>query len=397
LSARSCDRRDRDSGQPSTRRRGSSDMRFDTRLVQIGQEPDHGSGDVVPAIHITTTYERRMQDPLRYFYARGENPTREGLERCLASLEDARFAMVFSSGQSAAATALTLLDPGQRLISSDDVYGGTYNLFRTLGRYDIEVEFVDLTDISALDAALGYDVGMIWIETPTNPLLKVADLAAVHHCVRENGIRIVVDNTLAGPALQQPLRFGADVSLYSTTKSIAGHSDVLGGALVYDDEELHHIFSSYRAAVGNVPGALDCFLVHRGLKTLSLRTARQVSNASQIATELRGLASVGTVNYPGLVDHPQYQVAIKQMSGPGSILSFEYLGDPRELFDKLKLFSCAVSLGGVRSLIERPATMTHAPIPLATRLKLGISDNLIRLSAGIEDPADLVEDLLAAL
>jgi len=182
-------------------------MRFDTRLVQIGQEPDQGSGDVVPAIHITTTYERRVQDPLRYFYARGENPTREGLERCLASLEDARFAMVFSSGQSAAATALTLLDPGQRLISSDDVYGGTYNLFRTLGRYDIEVEFVDLTDISALDAALGYDVGMIWIETPTNPLLKVADLAAVRHCVQEKGIRIVVDNTLAGPALQQPLRF----------------------------------------------------------------------------------------------------------------------------------------------------------------------------------------------
>jgi cystathionine beta-lyase/cystathionine gamma-synthase/S-methylmethionine-dependent homocysteine/selenocysteine methylase len=372
-------------------------MRFDTRLVQVGQEPDQGTGDVVPAIHVATTYERRVQDTLRYFYARGENPTREALERCLASLEDARFAMVFPSGQSAAATVLTLLDPGQRLISSDDVYGGTYNLFRTLSRYDIEVDYVDLTDIAALDAALRYDVGMIWIETPTNPLLKITDLVAVHDRVRENRIRIVVDNTLAGPALQQPLRFGADVTLYSTTKGIAGHSDVLGGALVYDDEELHHVFSSHRASVGSVPGPLDCFLVHRGLKTLSLRTSRQVSNASRIAAELRGVARVGALNYPGFADHPQYQVGIRQMSAPGSILSFEYLDDPARLFKRLKIFTYAVSLGGVRSLIEHPATMTHSPIPLATRVKLGISDNLIRVSAGIEDPEDLLEDLLAAL
>ncbi len=372
-------------------------MRFDTRLVQVGQESDKGTGDVVPAIHVATTYERRVQDPLRYFYARGESPTREALERCLASLEDARFAMVFPSGQSAAATVLTLLEPGQRLIASDDVYGGTYSLFRTLRRYDIEVDYVDLTDIAALEAALSYDVGMIWIETPTNPMLKVTDLAAVHHCVRENRIRVVVDNTLAGPALQQPLRFGADVTLYSTTKGIAGHSDVLGGALVYDDDELHHAFSSHRNTVGSVPGALDCFLVHRGLKTLSLRTSRQVSNASRIAAELRGLPRVGTVNYPGLVDHPQYQVAMRQMLAPGSILSFEYLDDPGKLFERLKIFTCAVSLGGVRSLIERPATMTHSPIPLATRKRLGISDNLIRVSAGIEDPSDLLEDLLAAM
>ena len=378
-------------------------MRFDTRLVQVGQEPDQETGDVVPAIHVATTYERRTQNPLRYFYARSENPTREALERCLASLEDARFAMVFPSGQSAAATVLTLLEPGQRLISSDDVYGGIYNLFSTLRRYDIEVDYVDLTDIATLDAALGYDVGMVWIETPTNPMLKVIDLAAVHHCVRQNRGWIVVDNTLAGPALQQPLRFGADVTLYSSTKSIAGHSDVLGGALVYNDEELHHAFSSHRATVGSVPGALDCFLVHRGLKTLSLRTSRQVSNASQIAAELHSLARVGklarvgTVNYPGLADHPQHQVAMNQMSGPGSVLSFEYLDDPGKLFERLKLFTYAVSLGGVRSLIERPATMTHASIPLASRKKLGISDNLIRLSAGIEDPSDLLEDLLAAL
>jgi cystathionine beta-lyase/cystathionine gamma-synthase len=372
-------------------------MRFDTRLVQVGQEPDKDTGDVVPAIHVAATYERRVQDPLRYFYARGESPTREALERCLASLEDARFAMVFPSGQSAAATALTLLEPGQRLITCDDVYGGTYSLFRTLRRYDIQVDYVDLTDMDALTAALGYDVGMVWIETPTNPTLKVIDLAAVRHCLRENRIRIVVDNTLAGPALQQPLRFGADVTLYSTTKCIAGHSDVLGGALVYDDEELHHAFSSHRNTVGSVPGALDCFLVHRGLKTLSLRSARQVSNASRIAMELRGLDRIGKINYPGLVDHPQYQVAMKQMLAPGSMLSFEYRDDPQKLFERLKIFTCAVSLGGVRSFIEHPASMTHAPIPATTRNRLGISDNLIRLSAGIEDPADLLEDLLAAI
>lgn len=372
-------------------------MRFDTRLIHAGQEPDAGTGDVVPAIHVAATYERRAQDPLRYFYARGENPTREGLERCLASLEDARFATVFSSGQAAGATALTLLEPGHRLIASDDVYGGTYTLFGTLIRYGIGVDQVDLTDLDALRAALGDDVGLIWIETPTNPLLKVVDLAAVCSIAGEHGIRVVVDNTFAGPVLQQPLRLGADVSLYSTTKSTAGHSDVLGGALVYDDEELHRAFTANRTAVGSVPGAFDCFLVHRGLKTLSLRTARAVGNAQRIAATLCGAESVGVVHYPGLPEHPQHRLAAAQMSAPGAIVSFEYLGDPEKLLDASRLYACAVSLGGVRSLIECPAMMTHAPIPRQTRLRLGINDNLIRVSAGIEDPADLTEDLLAAL
>jgi cystathionine gamma-lyase len=372
-------------------------MRFDTKVVQIGQEPDDGTGDVVPAIHVATTYERRVQDPPSYFYARGENPTREGLERCLASLEDARFATVFSSGQAAGATALTLLEPGQRLIASDDVYGGTYTLFALLARQGVAVDFVDLTDAGAFETALGDDVGLVWVETPTNPLLKVADLAAVSRRARERGALVLVDNTFAGPALQQPLRSGADVTLYSTTKSIAGHSDVLGGALVYDDEDLHRAFRSYRTTVGNVPGPLDCFLVHRGLKTLSVRVSRQVGNARAIVEMLRESEFVGAVRYPGLPEHPQHEVAARQMSAPGSIIGFEYLGDAEKLLDRVRLYSCAVSLGGVRSLIECPAMMTHAPIPRATRLALGIADNLIRVSAGIEDPDDLVDDLSTAL
>ncbi|NDU71376.1 PLP-dependent transferase [Actinomadura sp. DSM 109109] len=372
-------------------------MRFDTRLVHLGQEPGAGTGDVVPPVHVAATFERRVQDPPRYFYSRGENPTREALERCLAGLEDARFALAFASGQAAGTTALSLLRPGHRLIASDDVYGGTRSLFALLGRYGITVDHVDLTDEDAFGAALGDDVGMVWVEAPTNPLLKVADLAAVCGRARRAGARVVVDNTLAGPALQQPLRLGADITLYSTTKSIAGHSDVLGGALVYDDEDLHRELASHRTATGSVPGGLDCFLVHRGLKTLSLRVARQVANAEAIAAALRGSGRVGALHYPGLPDHPQYEVARRQMSAPGSILSFEYLGDPGKLMDRVRLFACAVSLGGVHSLVECPAVMTHASVPREVRRRLGISDDLIRVSAGIEDPADLVQDLMDAL
>ncbi|MDL4776690.1 MULTISPECIES: trans-sulfuration enzyme family protein [Thermomonosporaceae] len=372
-------------------------MRFDTRLVRLGQEPADGTGDVVPPIHVAATYERRAQDPPRYFYARGENPTREGLEECLAGLEDARHATAFSSGQAAGATALSLLDPGSRLIASDDLYGGTHALFSLLGRFGIAVDHVDLSDPDALDAAFGDDVAMVWAETPTNPLLKIADLAEVGRRARAHDALVLVDNTFAGPALQQPLRLGADITLYSTTKSIAGHSDVLGGALVYDDPDLHRAFRFHRTATGNVPGPFDCFLVHRGLKTLSLRTARQTANAAAIAAALCASPHVTAVHYPGLAGHPQHELAARQMSAPGSIVSFEYAGDPEKLMDRAGLFACAVSLGGVRSLIECPALMTHAPLPREDRLALGITDGLVRVSAGIEDPEDLVTDLVAAL
>ncbi len=372
-------------------------MEFDTKLVKIGQQAADGTGDIVPPIHVATTYEQRSQSDLRYFYGRGENPTREALEKCLASLENAEHALAFSSGQAAGAAALSLLRPGQRLISSDDVYGGTYLLFSTLSRYGIEVEYRDLSDPSNIPGAIGDDVGLIWVETPTNPLLKVSDIRAITAAARPAGIPVLVDNTFASPVLQQPLELGADISLYSTTKFIGGHSDVIGGALVYNSDEFQREFFSYRTAYGNVPGALDCYLLHRGVKTMSLRVERQNRTAEVLASELLEIASVGTVHYPGLEGHAGHEVAKGQMSGFGSIITFDYLGDPQELLKKVELFGVAVSLGSVHSLIECPALMTHRPIPAETRRALGISDNLIRLSVGIEDPRDLISDLRQAL
>jgi cystathionine beta-lyase/cystathionine gamma-synthase len=373
-------------------------MRFDTKLVHSGQRTAGPAGDVVPPIHVAATYDQFAQEqPPRYFYARGENPTMEALEQCLASLEDARFCAVFSSGQAAAATALSLLSPGQRLVCCDDVYGGTHALVAGLRRFGVRVDLVDLADPPRARAALAGDVDMVWVETPTNPLLKIVDLAEISRLAHARGAVVVVDNTFASPALQCPLRWGADVSLYSTTKFIAGHSDVLGGALVCDDADLHTAFAEYRTVAGNVPGALDCFLVHRGVKTLSLRVERQVRTARALAELLCRSPGVRQVNYPGLSDHPGHEVAARQMSAPGSIISFRHTGDMAKLLAGTSLFTCGVSLGSVRSLIECPALMTHRPVPRETRLAAGITDDLVRLSVGIEDPDDLAEDLSAAL
>jgi cystathionine gamma-lyase len=375
-------------------------MRLDTRLVHIGQEASAGTGDVIPPIHVAATYDRRVQDPPRYFYARGEHPTREGLERCLAALEEARFATAFSSGQAAGMTALSVLAPGQTVLASDDVYGGTHALFEQLAAQGIRFRQVDLADPAARDAAFdaaGSDLGAAWVETPTNPMLKISDIAEISRRAAALGAFVIVDNTFASPVLQQPLAHGADVSLYSTTKFIAGHLDVVGGALVTDDPALHERFVRYRTTAGNVPGGFDCFLVHRGLKTLSLRIRRQVANAETVVSALRDEPSIGALHYPGSPDHPQSEVVLRQMSAPGSMISFEYLGDPDKLMGRLQIFSCAVSLGAVHSLVERPATMTHWAVPEPRRRQLGITDNLIRLSIGIEDPEDLVEDLLGAL
>jgi methionine gamma-lyase len=371
-------------------------VRFDTRLVHSGHEPS-GTGDVVAPVHLATAYDRFAQDPPRYFYARGENPTREALESCLASVEGARFCVTFSSGQAAAATALSLLSPGQRMVSSDDVYGGTRELFATLGRFGIAVGYADLSEPAELAALDDPAVRLVWVESPTNPLLKIADLAAVSARAHAHGAVVVVDNTFASPAVQLPLAWGADVSLYSTTKFIAGHGDVLGGALVCDDEHLSGRFAAHRTVTGGVPGALDCFLVHRGVKTLSLRVARQVANARAVAEALQASPSVAEVRYPGLPGHPQYATAARQMTAPGSIVSFRCRGSAEKLMAATRVFTCAVSLGGVRSLIECPALMTHRPVPRPTRLATGITDDLIRLSLGIEDPADLIEDLTSAL
>jgi cystathionine beta-lyase/cystathionine gamma-synthase len=372
-------------------------MEFDTRIVQIGQEPHPGTGDIVPPIHIASTFEQRVQSDLRYFYGRGENPTREGLERCLASLENASHALTFSSGQAAGTTALSLLAPGQKLIASDDVYGGTFSLFDLLPRYGITVEYVDLTDLGAFEAALTDDTGLVWIETPTNPLLKVTDITAVSDRAHALGVPVLVDNTFASPVVQRPLALGADISLYSTTKYISGHSDVIGGALVYNDEDFHRSFFKYRTAAGNVPGALDCFLLHRGLKTMSLRVRRQNESAERLVELLSASPNTGAVHYPGLPSHPQHDIAVRQMDGFGSVITFDYLGDAQELLAKVEAFAVAVSLGSVRSLIECPALMTHRPIPAETRAKLGIGDNMIRLAVGIEDVRDLAADLERSL
>jgi cystathionine gamma-lyase len=352
---------------------------------------------VVPPLHLASTYERGVQDPLRYFYSRGENPTRENLERCLASLEDARAATVYASGQAAAAAALLVLAPAGRVLCSDDVYGGTHELFTQLRGTGVDVEYADLADPEVLAGLRFEDFSLVWLETPSNPLLKLVDVGAVVRRSRRAGVPVLVDNTLAGPVLQQPLRLGADVSLYSTTKSAAGHLDVLGGALVYDSAELHERFLAHRGATGAVPGVFDCFLVHRGLKTLAVRTCRQVETAAFLADLLGGEPTVGAVRYPGLRTHPGHELAARQMAAPGSMISFDYLGDPAKLVDRVEVFTCAVSLGGVRSLIELPASMTHRPVPPEIRARLGITDGLVRLSIGIEDPADLAADLTAAL
>jgi cystathionine gamma-lyase len=374
-------------------------VRFDTRLVQSGQRLRAGSGDVLAPIHLATTYERGVQDPPRYFYGRGENPTREALEECLAALEDARFATVFASGQAAANTVLSLLEPGQRLLSCDDVYAGTDALFALLRRSSVAVEHADLSDVEVARHALAGGNGapaIVWIETPSNPLLKIIDLEAVCALAHERDALVVVDNTLASPALQRPLRW-ADVSLYSTTKFIAGHLDAIGGALVYDDEGLHERFLGYRGVAGNMLGALDAYLIRRGLKTLSLRVARQVASAQALVEALAEHPAVGRIHYPGLPAHRGSDVAARQMSAPGSMISFEYLGDAGRLLERVRLFAPAVSLGGVQSLIECPASMTHAPLPARTRRRRNIGDDLVRVSVGIEDPADLIDDLTAAM
>jgi cystathionine gamma-lyase len=367
-------------------------VRFDTRLVQAGQRSRSATGGVIPPIHLATTYERSPS----YFYGRGENPTWEALEACLAALEDVRFATVCASGQAAAATVLSLLGPSHRVVASDDLYAGTYALFAMLG---VKVEYAKLANLAVAERALSPSAGavtMVWIETPSNPLLQITDVEAVCGFAHKRGALVVVDNTLASPALQQPLRW-ADVSLYSTTKSIAGHLDALGGALVYDDEALHERFTAYRRVAGNVPGALESYLVRRGLKTLSLRVARQVESAEAVVEALQSSPAVGRVLYPGLAGHSGHDVAARQMSAAGSIVSFQYRGDVAQLMADVRVFAPAVSLGGVQSLIECPALMTHAGLPAELRRQRGIVDNLVRLSIGIEDPADLIADLTDAM
>jgi cystathionine gamma-synthase/cystathionine gamma-lyase len=375
---------------------------FETLAVHAGYEPDPIHGAVMPPVVMASTFAQpEPGKPLRYDYSRSGNPTRAALEGALAALEGGARGFAFASGCAAATTLLHTLTPGDHVVSGDDVYGGTFRLFdKVMKPFGIASSFVDLTELSELEAAITPATRFIWFETPTNPTLKLADIAAICQIAKRRGIRVVVDNTFASPVLQRPLSLGASVVLHSTTKYINGHSDVVGGALVTSDTELCERIPFLQNAIGAVPSPMDAYLTLRGIKTLSVRMRAHVAGASELATRLAGHPRVARVHYPGLPSHPQHELARRQMSGPGGMISLELASDlagSRRFLQALRIFALAESLGGVESLAEHPALMTHASIPAANRQKLGISDTLVRLSVGIEHVDDLWHDLECAL
>lgn len=379
---------------------------FSTRAIHVGQEPDPATGAVIVPIYQTSTYAQASVGEHKGFdYSRTANPTRSALEACLASLDGGQYGLAFGSGMAAEDTLLHSLNSGDHVIASDDVYGGTFRLFhRVLERNGLRFTFVDATDVRRVADAIEDRTRLIWLESPTNPLMKLIDIAAVAdlaHAHPGGPIRVAVDNTFASPYCQRPLSLGADVVHYSTTKYLGGHSDVVGGALVMSDPELYEQLKFLQNAVGGVPGPFDSWLVLRGLKTLALRMRQHTANALEVARFLEAHARVKRVYYPGLESHPQHALARRQMVGGfGGMLSFEIQGGveaAREVVRRTHLFTLAESLGGVESLVELPALMTHASLPPERRAEIGIDDGLIRLSVGIEDAGDLLADLEHAL
>ncbi len=372
---------------------------FATRAIHVGQEPESATGAVTIPIYQTSTFAQwALESQQAYDYSRSGNPTRTALEKALATLDNGTHALAFASGMAAETVTLLLLSPGDHVISGNDVYGGTYRLFtKVFANKQIKVDFVDTSAIKQITAALRPETRLIWLETPTNPSLKLCDIAAIAAIARSKNILTLVDNTFASPYFQRPLDLGADIVVYSTTKYISGHSDVVGGALVVKDEELFAQLKFLQNATGAVPGPFDSWLVLRGLKTLALRMQAHGANALALANFLANHPAIDYVWYPGLPSHPQHALAQRQMHGFGGIISFALKGGEaaaREFVTRPKLFTLAVSLGGVESLIEHPATMTHASLAGST---LAISPSLIRLSVGIEDSADLIADLDSAL
>ncbi len=373
-------------------------MRFSTKAIHVGAEPD-ATGAVNPSVYLTSTYSQKGQSANAY--ARGDNPTRHALERNLAALEGATHGLAFSSGMGAVTTLLTLLKKGDHVVLSDDTYGGVYRIFTQIwSNYGVETSFVDATDAANVERAVKKNTRMIWMESPTNPLMKIVDLRATAKIARDHGCVSVMDNTFASPYLQQPLALGYDVVLHSTTKYLGGHSDVLGGALLTSADALRERLKFSQNALGAVPSPFDCFLVLRGTKTLAVRMERHCDNAEALAAWLSEHKAVERVLYPGLEAHPNHAIAAKQMRRFGGMLSF-VLRDPATALaalKKLEVITLAESLGGVESLIEHPASMTHSrSIPKEERDRRGITEGLIRFSVGIEDAEDLVEDLGKAL
>ncbi len=375
-----------------------------TRAIHAGQSPDPSTGAVMTPIYATSTYVQSSPGVHQgYEYSRSHNPTRFAYERCVASLEGGSHGYAFASGLAATATVLDSLDSGSHVICMDDVYGGTYRLFERVRKRsaNLEFSFVDLGDRAALEAAVRPNTKLIWAETPTNPLLKVLDIAALADFARKRGIRLAVDNTFATPILQRPLELGAHLVMHSATKYLNGHSDMVGGMLVVgDDNELEEQMTFLQNAVGGVQGPFDSFLALRGLKTLHLRMKAHCANAGELAAWLATHPKVEKVIYPGLASHPQHELAKRQMAGFGGMLSILVKGGlpaARSFMERCKLFALAESLGGVESLINHPAIMTHASVPPENRARLGIHDNLVRLSVGVEDVEDLRAELDAAL
>ncbi len=376
-------------------------MKFATRAIHVGQEPDPATGATIVPVYLTSTYTQDAVGQTKgYDYSRSINPTRVALEKQLASLENARYASAFSSGVAATAAVLNLLSAGDHVVVCDDLYGGTYRLFSgVFSRYGLEFSYVDMADMAAVRAAVKPSTKMFWLETPTNPLLKLVDIQAVS-ALRTSRQIVVVDNTFASPYFQQPLSLGADIVVHSTTKYIGGHSDVIGGATITSNKDHADVIKFHQNAVGGVPGPMDAWLTMRGAKTLALRMLEHERNAKAVAQFLEGHTGVSRVLYPGLRSHPQHELAIRQMSGFGGMVSFTLKGPEQRAIDfanRMKVFSLAESLGGVESLISHPARMTHGYIPKEERERRGVTDGLLRLSVGIEDIDDLLEDLRDAL
>lgn len=378
-------------------------MGLGTLAIHAGQSPDPSTGAIMTPIYATSTYVQESPGKHKgYEYSRTQNPTRMAYERCVAALEGGEAGFAFGSGLAAASTTLDLLDSGSHVIAMDDLYGGTYRLFERVRRRSagLDFSFVDLNDEAALKAALKPNTRMIWAETPTNPMLKLVDLSKVAKFAKKHGLILVVDNTFCSPMLQRPLELGADLVLHSATKYLNGHSDMVGGVVVAGSEHLAEQMGFLQNSVGAVGGPFDSFLAMRGLKTLHLRMKAHCESALELARWLETHPQVDRVIYPGLKSHPQHALAKRQMDGFGGIISIEVKGGLRKakrMLERCRLFALAESLGGVESLIEHPAIMTHASVPAANRKRLGISDSLIRLSVGVEDIADLREELQAAL
>ncbi|HTW36851.1 MAG TPA: cystathionine gamma-synthase [Rhizomicrobium sp.] len=384
--------------------KGSNRLAFATRTIHAGQHPDPSTGAVMVPIYATSTYAQESPGVHKgYEYSRSQNPTRQAFERCIADLESGTAGFAFASGLAAIATILDLLSSGDHVVATDDIYGGSFRLFERVRRRSagLGFDFVDFADAAAIERALTPETKLIWIETPTNPLLKLADLSAIAALAKKRGILTVVDNTFASPYVQRPLELGCDIVMHSTTKYLNGHSDIVGGvAVVGDNRELAEKLKFLQNAVGAIAGPFDSFLALRGLKTLALRMERHCSNALKIARWLEAQNDVARVIYPGLESHPQAALAKRQMSAFGGIVTVVLkrdLAGTKRFLERTRLFTLAESLGGVESLIEHPAIMTHASIPQVQRETVGISDSLVRLSCGVEDADDLIADLAQAL